>query len=57
MKGMTNDMNEIIVYHDPLEAWFWTHMEISIPVTLIIVIVIAMNWHQKSQDRKNKWRD
>ena len=50
-------MTEIITYSNPFEAWFWTHLEISIPVTLIIVIVIAMNWHQKSQDRKNKWRD
>ena len=40
MKGMTNDMNEIIVYHDPLEAWFWTHMEISIPITVILTTVI-----------------
>ena len=40
MKGMTNDMNEIIVYHDPLEAWFWTHMEISIPIMVILAVEI-----------------
>ena len=40
MKGVANDMDEIIVYHDPLEARFWTHMEISIPIIVILTTVI-----------------
>lgn len=47
-------MTEIIVYSDPLEAWMWTHPEISVPTLLAITIVGLMLYKRKTKSIRNR---
>lgn len=54
-------MTEIIVYSDPLEAWMWTHPEISVPLAVAIIGLILYNENKiirkrREIDRNNQRR-
>lgn len=59
-------MAEVITFSNPLEAWMWTHLEISIPILLFAMITIVIldrrrnrifiKNHQKSLEDRRKWR-
>lgn len=54
-------MTEVIVYSNPLDAWVWTHPEISVLLVITIIGLILYNENKiirkrREIDRNNQRR-